>query len=367
MNKKYLDYDGLVVLVDAIKNGDIITGSTKATGIVWGDYKIPLNNLPQGALERLYNVTGIKDAVNHSVPDGAIQPGDTIRFNDNGTDILGDYANKQMFVCTRSNSIPGLQNIEDSGFGFMNAAGQYTATQITKQSSAISKPIYLNAGDTIKFMNNFGFDYVVATSVSEVIEEGSSLIIESTDPVKEYTASQNEYIVVLQSYNAETYRFGKYQIGNSISDNYYITLFKGSFVEFAAGTAQKAVESEITSDVRPGSLLDNKINNISKKSGIAFDQVTENIPTRQGMSITDDGFDVVYCIPMNKFYAVKEEVYYNQWSKYGFTDSDYNESGQSKNNALFTSSFGYVYNGTYYESQDKTESIPESEIRTLFD
>lgn len=83
MEKKYLDLEGLRHYNGKLKNGSVRVGhaavadQVQASGIQWGSIKIPLDNIPQGALERVVVVSD--EASMYRLTSSQVQQGDTVK------------------------------------------------------------------------------------------------------------------------------------------------------------------------------------------------------------------------------------------------------------------------------------------------
>lgn len=76
---QFLDLAGLTTLVDGIKNGDLVPGKVLASTI---EGTISIDNLPQGALERLVVVAN--DTARFALKNTNVQVGDTVKVSDTG-------------------------------------------------------------------------------------------------------------------------------------------------------------------------------------------------------------------------------------------------------------------------------------------
>lgn len=98
MEKKYLDLEGLKHYNGKLKDGSVRVGhaavadQVQAGGIQWGNVKVPLANIPQGALERMIVVAD--DTARFRLTLSQVQQGDTVKVTS---------TNKMYFVKDESN------------------------------------------------------------------------------------------------------------------------------------------------------------------------------------------------------------------------------------------------------------------------
>lgn len=368
MDNKYLDYNGLKTLVDAIKNGTVITGATKGDGIQWGTKQIPLANIPQTAIERLYTVKGMRDALTNLLSE-KLQIGDLIKFNltvaNTTGDTIGEYENGTMFVCK--------QNVDGYRSQFVSTSGYYasfnTAESVTFQRETTTykayDPIYVKSGETIVLGGTNGYYLIEITG--NYIQSGSTGDVVGSTKHTKYTVDHNCYIIILKG--NEDAELTSVSIGNSaddissLTDSQIISLFNKSFEQFVAGISARASIADSAEDVVEGSPLDEKLTDIQKKSTKIFDYSVDSISMSPNGGAPSGTPDIVYVKNLDQFLACYDSQYHLTWSKYGLTQSDYNATGHSVQNTIFTSSQGYVYNSEYYPTN---QSITTAEINALF-
>lgn len=145
----YLDLDGLTTLINGIKNGDLVPGKVNASTI---NGTISVDNLPQGALERLVIVSS--DAARYALRSTQVQVGDTVKVTATGkmyyvkddTKLASALGYEEYTVGTAA-SVPwsGVtgkpSNATTTTAGFMSAADKAKLDGIDPSASNYTLPI----------------------------------------------------------------------------------------------------------------------------------------------------------------------------------------------------------------------------------
>jgi len=153
--KKFLDLAGLQILTDGLKDGSMVVGKAaeankvKSTNI---EGTIPLENLPQGALERMVVVAD--DAARLALTTAQVQQGDTVKVQSTG---------KMYYVVdeTKLNVEAGYEVYAAGNAAHANEAdyateaGKVAWEKVTDKPSSFNPSAHTQGSDTITAMTGY--------------------------------------------------------------------------------------------------------------------------------------------------------------------------------------------------------------------
>lgn len=144
----YLDLSGLTALINGIKNGDLVPGKVNASSI---NGTISVDNLPQGALERLVIVA--TDTARYALKNTQVQVGDTVKVTATGKMYyvkdecrLSSAAGYEEYTVGTAASVPwsGVtgrpSNATQSTAGFMSAADKVKLDSLDPSAQGFTLP-----------------------------------------------------------------------------------------------------------------------------------------------------------------------------------------------------------------------------------
>lgn len=170
---KFLDLEGLSVLVNGIKNGDLVPGKVTATSI---DGVISVDNLPQGALERLIVVAS--DTARFALTKTQAQIGDTVKVTATGKmyyikddSKLSSADGYEEYTVGTASSVPWSGVTSKPSFATVATSGKYSDLSGTPVAATTSAAGLMSAADKTK-LNGIAAganNYVLPTATSAAI------------------------------------------------------------------------------------------------------------------------------------------------------------------------------------------------------